>query len=69
MAKSSISPVLGQEGDNPWREGLEQRLRERVREVIEQVLGEEVEAARGAGGASRWRRVPAVVSICANGLP
>lgn len=52
MAKTSIGVEVGQEGS--LREGLEAAIRERVREVIEMVLQEEVEAALGAG---RSRRV------------
>lgn len=38
-----------------WREGLEEAIRERVRQVIEAILHEEVEEALGAG---RSQRVP-----------
>jgi transposase-like protein len=41
---------------NLWKESFEGALRERARELIEQILGEEVEAALGAG---RGRRVAA----------
>ncbi len=53
MAKTSTARDLGQEGS--LLESLEVLLRERVREVIETVLEEEVEAALGA---SRSERVP-----------
>jgi hypothetical protein len=46
MAKTSTAPEGGQEGS--LREGLEAAIRERVRELIEMVLEEEVEAALGA---------------------
>ena len=36
-----------------WREGLEAAIRERVREVIEKILHEEVEEALGAGRSQR----------------
>jgi putative transposase len=52
MAKTSIAVEVSQEGS--LREGLEAAIRERVREMIEMVLQEEVEAALGAG---RSRRV------------
>jgi transposase-like protein len=45
MAKTSTARDLGQEGS--LLESLEVLLRERVREVIETVLEEEVEAALG----------------------
>ena len=51
MAKTSIAPEAGQEGS--LREGLEAAIRERVREVIELILEEEVEAALGAGRSQR----------------
>ena len=40
---------------SPWRESLEAAIRERVRQVIEAILHEEVEEALGAG---RSQRVP-----------
>jgi hypothetical protein len=46
MAKTSIAKEVGQEGS--LREGLEAAIRERVREIIEMVLQEEVEATLGA---------------------
>jgi putative transposase len=52
MAKTSTATEAGQEGS--LREGLEAAIRERVREVIELILEEEVE---GALGASRSQRV------------
>ena len=51
MAKASIAREVGQEGSR--REGLEAAIRERVREVIEMVLQEEVEVALGAGRSQR----------------
>jgi putative transposase len=51
MAKSSTAMEVGQEGS--LREGLEAAIRERVREIIEMVLQEEVEAALGAGRSQR----------------
>jgi putative transposase len=51
MAKTSIAPEAGQEGS--LREGLEAAIRERVREVIELILEEEVDAALGAGRSQR----------------
>ena len=51
MAKTSIAVEEGQEGS--LREGLEAAIRERVREVMEMVLEEEVEAALGAGRSER----------------
>jgi transposase-like protein len=51
MAKTSIASEAGQEGS--LREGLEAAIRERVREVIELILEEEVEAALGAGRSQR----------------
>jgi len=50
VAKTSIAPA-GQEGS--LREGLEAAIRERVREVIELILEEEVDAALGAGRSQR----------------
>jgi hypothetical protein len=47
MAKTSTAVEVGQESS--LREGLEATIRERVREIIEMVLQEEVEAALGAG--------------------
>ena len=47
MAKTSTAMEAGQEGS--LREGLEAAIRERVREIIEMVLQEEVEAALGTG--------------------
>jgi hypothetical protein len=44
---------VGQEGS--LREGLEAAIRERVREIIEMVLQEEVEAALVRRAASGWR--------------
>jgi hypothetical protein len=46
MAKTSIEREVGQESS--LREGWETAIRERVREIIEMVLEEEVEAALGA---------------------
>jgi putative transposase len=51
MAKTSIAMEAGQEGS--LREGLEATIRERVKEIIELVLGEEVEAALGAPRSQR----------------
>src|SRR6202166_2063312 len=51
MAKTSMAVEEGQEGS--LREGLEAAIRERVREVIELILEEEVEAALGAGRSQR----------------
>jgi putative transposase len=51
MAKASIGREVVQEGS--LREGLEAAIRERVREVIELILEEEVEAALGAGRSQR----------------
>ena len=51
MAKTSIAAEVGQEGS--LREGLEAAIRERVREVIEMILEEEVEVALGAGRGQR----------------
>jgi putative transposase len=51
MAKTSIASEAGQEGS--LREGLEAAIRERVREAIELILDEEVEAALGAGRSQR----------------
>src|ERR1700746_1410188 len=51
MAKTSIAVEVGQEGS--LREGLEAAIRERVREIIEMVLQEEVEAALGAPRSQR----------------
>lgn len=51
MAKTSTAMEVGQEGS--LREGLEAAIRERVREIIEMVLQEEVEAALGAGRSQR----------------
>ena len=51
MTKSSIAMEVGQEGS--LREGLEVAIRERVREIIELVLEEEVEAALGAPRSQR----------------
>ncbi len=51
MAKTSTAPEAGQEGS--LREGLEAAIRERVRELIEMVLEEEVEAALGAPRSQR----------------
>ncbi|HTG29158.1 MAG TPA: transposase, partial [Methylomirabilota bacterium] len=51
MAKTSTAREVGQEGS--LREGLEAAIRERVREVIEMVLQEEVEAALGAPRSQR----------------
>jgi hypothetical protein len=45
MAKTSTAMEVGQEGS--LREGLETAIRERVREIIEMVLQEEMEAALG----------------------
>jgi putative transposase len=51
MAKTSTAVEVGQEGS--LREGLEAAIRERVREIIEMVLQEEVEAALGAPRSQR----------------
>jgi putative transposase len=51
MAKTSIAKEVGQEGS--LREGLEAAIRERVREIIEMVLQEEVEATLGAPRSQR----------------
>jgi transposase-like protein len=51
MAKTSTGREVGQEGS--LREGLEAAIRERVREIIEMVLQEEVAAALGAGRSQR----------------
>jgi transposase-like protein len=51
MAKTSIAMEVGQEGS--LREGLEAAIRERVREIIEMVLQEEVEATLGASRSQR----------------
>jgi len=51
MAKTSTAMEVGQEGS--LREGLEAAIRERVREIIEMVLQEEVEAALGAPRSQR----------------
>ena len=46
MRKTSIGQEVIQEGS--LREGLEAAIRERVREIIEMVLEEEVESTLGA---------------------
>ena len=51
MAKTSIAMEASQEGS--LREGLEATIRERVREILELVLAEEVEAALGAPRSQR----------------
>jgi len=51
MAKTSTATEAGQEGS--LREGLEAAIRERVREVIELILEEEVGAALGASRSQR----------------
>lgn len=51
MAKTSTAMEVGQEGS--LREGLEAAIRERVREIIEMVLQEEVAAALGAPRSQR----------------
>src|ERR1700692_5115697 len=51
MAKTSTAMEVGQECS--LREGVEATIRERVREIIEMVLQEEVEAALGAGRSQR----------------
>jgi putative transposase len=51
MAKTSIEREVGQEGS--LREGLEAAIRERVREIIEVVLEEEVATALGAPRSQR----------------
>jgi putative transposase len=51
MAKTSTAMEVGQESS--LREGLEATIRERVREIIEMVLQEEVETALGAGRSQR----------------
>jgi len=51
MAKTSTAVEVGQEGC--LREGLEAAIRERVREIIEMVLQEEVETALGARRSQR----------------
>ena len=48
MVKTSTEREVDQEGS--LREGLEAAIRERVREIIELVLEEEVEAALGGTG-------------------
>src|SRR2546427_1873703 len=53
MTNSSTAPSPHQEQGNPWRESLEQRLRERMRDLIAQVLEEEVEDALGAQRSQR----------------
>ena len=55
MAKTSIAKELDQEGS--LREGLEAAIRERVREIIEMVLGQEVDQALGAGRSRPGREV------------
>ena len=52
MAKTSIAAGAIQEAT--LREGLEAAIRERVREVIELILEEEVDTALGPGAASVW---------------
>ena len=51
MAKTNIEREAGQEGS--LREGLEAAIRERVREIIELTLEEEVETALGASRSQR----------------
>jgi putative transposase len=51
MAKTSIAMEAGQEGS--LREGLAATIRERVKEIIELVLAEEVEAGLGAPRSQR----------------
>lgn len=51
MVKTSTVREVGQEGS--LREGLELAIRERVREIIEMVLEEEVEVALGASRSQR----------------
>jgi putative transposase len=51
VAKTSIAREAGQEGS--LREGLEAAIRERVREIIELTLEEEVETALGASRSQR----------------
>lgn len=51
MAKTSTAMEVNQDGS--LREGLEVAIRERVREIIEMVLQEEVEAALGAPRSQR----------------
>jgi transposase-like protein len=51
VAKTSIAAGAIQEGT--LREGLEAAIRERVREVIELILEEEVDTALGAGRSQR----------------
>lgn len=53
MAKGSTEVQLRQEDSNPWRESLEQGVRERMRELIEHVLEEEVDDALGASRSQR----------------
>jgi len=53
MTKTSIAMEVGQGGS--LREGLERAIRERVREIIEMVLQEEVEGALVRRAASAWR--------------
>jgi putative transposase len=55
MAKTSTAMEVGQECS--LREGLEATIRERMREIIEMVLQEEVEAALGAGSQRVVERV------------
>lgn len=47
MRKTSTTSDLRQEEPKPWRESLDERLRVRMRELIEQVLEEQVEEALG----------------------
>ena len=51
MAKTGTERELGQEGS--LREGLEAAIRERVREVIETILEEEMDTALGASSSAR----------------
>ena len=53
MAKSSTAVELRQEEPNPRRESLEERVRQRIRELIEMVFEEEVEDALGARRSQR----------------
>ncbi len=53
MAKNSTAPQLRQEEPNPWRVTLEEKLRDSVRELIEEVLDQEVEDALGATRSQR----------------
>jgi transposase-like protein len=51
MKEPNTVEVVGQA--SPWKEGLEAAIRERVREVIEEILHQEVEEALGARRSQR----------------